>query len=732
MLKNYGVPSSDFTDLSAYLKSFSVENGMEGPQASIAWEFAGAIDAIKIIKKEGAYPTSIYDGIEVWSGSSTWTEVAPQPDTEFYIYSLVVFNGKLYGGTYPNGSLVEWNGVDAWVEVAPQHDAEVGIYSLVVFNGKLYGSTSGHGKLVEWNGVDAWVERAPQIGAETRIYSLAVFNGKLYGGTYPNGSLVEWNGVDAWVEVAPQIGAETTIWVLAVFNGKLYGGTASNGSLVEWNGVDAWVERAPQHDAEIGILSLVVSDGKLYGGTTPNGSLVEWNGVDAWVEVASQLDPEDHIYSLAVFNGKLYGGTGLHAKLHEWNVAASGTTFTDLNLNHATMYYFTLFLQINSSAVWVFDQICMQKLLTYQTGYYQEKLWNSVSELYRINDEITKLLVASEEEIDSAKEWVNLGENGIVPKGQLQRLLKLISFPLDEIKGKIDAIVTMIDVDKTDADILPLMAAFVGLDFNYDVPIQTQREEIKAAIPGYRIKGTIPAIEHFCRAISLLDVTIVEFIRLILTSNDSTKLSASITTPGEMDNQGIPGDNAIYSLDFSSLGNYRFDKFGIYFSIGESGGFSRQIIEKIVRLIANYIPASTIGKIIFSDFIYEGTSLGAYPGTIYHAFGTGDPVWDGQVVPPAGGESTLENEIYRRIPDGVTYLNGSGYATDSVTNKIRVITTLEDPESSVDENYIREQGLFGGAATEQKDSGTLLTLHRHAGQWKNAGWRLRKTIELNI
>ncbi len=66
-------------------------------------------------------------------------------------------------------------------------------------------------------------------------------------------------------------------------------------------------------------------------------------------------------------------------------------------------------------------------------------------------------------------EWVNLSENNTVLKGQLQRFLKLISFVLDEVKGAIDAFPVILNVDKTDADYLPLIAALVGIDFNYDI-----------------------------------------------------------------------------------------------------------------------------------------------------------------------------------------------------------------------------------------------------------------------
>ena len=124
------------------------------------------------------------------------------------------------------------------MEKAPKLGAEafIYIYSLCVYNGKLYGVTSPSGKLYEWNGVNAWIEKAPKL-AETHIWSLCVYNGKLYGGTGNSGKLYGWNGVNAWVEKAQYLG-EQKIFSLCVYNGKLYGGTGeSSGKLYEWNAI---------------------------------------------------------------------------------------------------------------------------------------------------------------------------------------------------------------------------------------------------------------------------------------------------------------------------------------------------------------------------------------------------------------------------------------------------------------------------------------------------------------
>ena len=74
-----------------------------------------------------------------------------------------------------NGKLYKWNGSNAWVEVAPTLGAETRICSLAVYNGNLYGGTYPNGKLYKWNGSNAWVEVADTLGAETHILSLAVY-----------------------------------------------------------------------------------------------------------------------------------------------------------------------------------------------------------------------------------------------------------------------------------------------------------------------------------------------------------------------------------------------------------------------------------------------------------------------------------------------------------------------------------------------------------------------------
>jgi len=249
----------------------------------------------------------------------TWDTVAD----ELKVY----LDGEQIGSTQTSiGEMTDFTEGDAWVQVAPQYGSEDRIYAMVVFNGKIYGGTYGNANLLEWNGTDAWVQVAPKYESETIIYAMVVFNGKIYGGTYPNGNLLEWNGTDAWVQVAPKYESETVIYAMVVFNGKIYGGTYGNGNLLEWNGTDAWVQVAPKYESEDRIHAMVVFNGKIYGGTYPNANLLEWNGTDAWVQVAPKYGSETIIFSMVVFNNKIYGGTYPNANLLEWNAVLGEAT----------------------------------------------------------------------------------------------------------------------------------------------------------------------------------------------------------------------------------------------------------------------------------------------------------------------------------------------------------------------------------------------------------------------
>jgi len=165
--------------------------------------------------------------IEVYN----WTRVANTLNSQSAIYSLIEFNSKLYGGTYPGGKLFEWNEINAWVEKADQLNSQTQISALIEFNSKLYGSTYPGGKLFEWNGTDAWVEVADTLEEQMSINGLIVIDNRLYGVTSPNGMLFRWNGTDAWILICDQLNAQMDVFSPLLFNNMIYAGTSPGGRL---------------------------------------------------------------------------------------------------------------------------------------------------------------------------------------------------------------------------------------------------------------------------------------------------------------------------------------------------------------------------------------------------------------------------------------------------------------------------------------------------------------------
>jgi len=268
-----------------------------------------------------------HTGGEINKMGKCWGEAASQYATNKYIYSLAVFNDRLYGGSGYYGNLLEWNGTDAWEVKAPQCGYETRIMSLIVYGGKLYGGTALDGHLFQWNGANAWINVAdretPTYQEGGSVYSyiraLAIYGNRIYG-LDENSYLLRWNGIDAWEIAAPWYnGTYNFANSLVVFNGKLYTGAGNHATLLEWNG-SAWIKKADLAGNAY-IYSLIVFNNKLYAGTgwggSNGGKLLEWNGTDAWVVKAEQVD--QYIYSLVSFENELYAGTGLNGYLLKWN-----------------------------------------------------------------------------------------------------------------------------------------------------------------------------------------------------------------------------------------------------------------------------------------------------------------------------------------------------------------------------------------------------------------------------
>lgn len=204
--------------------------------------------------------------------------------------------------------------------------------------------------------------------------------------------------------------------------------------------------------------------------------------------------------------------------------------------------------------------------------------------------------------VDGDGEFINIGESGLIERGQLERFLLLSATELGRVRSLIRAFPGMIDVDKADSRFLPAIAAIVGIeDFNYDLPIEQQREEIKRAVEVYKRKGTQFGIRRQIEVITRLNATIDEMADNVLVANYPDRMSATFVDPDRLLTPGRPGDPASYSIDFRDDHIVGFDVVMAYmFGVAEIG-LSRGAVAKLARVIGLYVPADVTMRFVLLD-----------------------------------------------------------------------------------------------------------------------------------
>ena len=119
-----------------------------------------------------------------------------------------------------------------------------------------------------------------------------------------------------------------------------------------------------------------------------------------------------------------------------------------------------------------------------------------------------------------------------------------------------------------------------------------------------------------------------------------------------------------------------------------------------------------------------------FRGITHWAVGSGQSSWDNANPPaPAVGDTKLFNETFRKAVQAsdITFLDANDNPTASVTNKLQVKVTFTEAEANGD---LREFGLFGGNATNTKDSGLMINRKTHGLIFKTSGMRLERIIRI--
>jgi hypothetical protein len=118
-------------------------------------------------------------------------------------------------------------------------------------------------------------------------------------------------------------------------------------------------------------------------------------------------------------------------------------------------------------------------------------------------------------------------------------------------------------------------------------------------------------------------------------------------------------------------------------------------------------------------------------GILQHAQGLGDGLWGGSPPAVTTSDTTLLDEVGRAAPDSIVFLTGPGGGVSGTrTTTIKISTTYG--LGVLAGETLREQGLFGGDATNTPDSGIIIDVIRHGPIYKSGGASLVRNIELTF
>jgi hypothetical protein len=293
----------------------------------------------------------------------------------------------------------------------------------------------------------------------------------------------------------------------------------------------------------------------------------------------------------------------------------------DIDLEACSCYYYTIFTFDPLTGQWIYSTGTQVSLLAIETGYFTYRLFSLLPEMYVQGDKLLDSDNPDESKFPLfpifdtvSHEWFNIHENPEDPanvagvlmgevksRGPLSRFLKNIAIELDIVKGLIDCMPNLWDVDEACCDVLPAMGELIGLPVNREFPCTKQREEIRQHVAIIKLKGTAQAIVARARLISGLRVEIQEWCKNILISNRLDRTSLRFPNSEITTHYRRCGDDT----DFTPGQEITFQSFTICFYLECDSCLSQQIVEKLARVLPAEYPVCRSGYFHFEDCRFE-------------------------------------------------------------------------------------------------------------------------------
>jgi len=271
--------------------------------------------------------------------------------------------------------------------------------------------------------------------------------------------------------------------------------------------------------------------------------------------------------------------------------------FIDFNIEEEVNYYYRLFLY--DAGMWIEYSTLKGSTFSCDTGFFQSKLFSLLPHLYRNEDKKTLQKIFTKAFIATLIEYHYLLNDGTKSQGELERFLRLFGLFLDEAKCFIDFMTVLWDVDNAPHQFLQYIASLVGVVFNFDLPIDRQRVEIREAVSTYKLKGTLQGITSHVQKITGFTTIVDEMTDNIMVTNRADRRTF-LLNPLLHDRMGLCGDPYFYVVGQTST-SYGSDKILICPQIHPNKSLTDFVVRKLVRTLIDWIPADTVGIINFED-----------------------------------------------------------------------------------------------------------------------------------
>ena len=171
-----------------------------------------------------------------------------------------------------------------------------------------------------------------------------------------------------------------------------------------------------------------------------------------------------------------------------WQPTRLTVRFTDYqDLISGKVYYYTAFVQGSEgeSQLYFSRQSQASALCTRRYGH---ALFNNLPQVHQQFDTTLppRGTVAQED----------------AEKGQLQRFLEVFDAHADMLRGHIESLQDIHNIERVDSRLLPHLAHYIGWQLNPNINEVAQRDELRSALDIYRQVGTRPTLEAMIRRLT--------------------------------------------------------------------------------------------------------------------------------------------------------------------------------------------------------------------------------------